>query len=425
MIFLVLAAFVSAAGLRFIYADGELSKDSLLGFFISWSIILTGLISHGAQHYLWTVQMNLDWWLTAISSNIFYVALMMVAAFIACRSLLSVLLFSLLVVAPYVLLGDYMANPLSAWDGLDYWQYRSHLLLDAAILDTPDSAIHAYWWDKHPATVSALSAFTSRFLDRGTNPNVPWWLCVLAIVHVLCSRQQAASAFAEKVCLLLGLLATPLLLNHVLLWGYAELFVAAMVCVAIRAGQVALRARTRSALVGFLVSVFFLAQTKNTGAYYAAIIFFLVLWVFWQDLYETGRSPVRGWVARLRFPRDLIILIISIVLLVAMVEPARLALMKTFFEDVSFSLGVLLGAAALFATLQNRHYSDYHKLWFLVFAASFLAILGAFSLSGFSEEARTGMGRSMLPSTPFFFVACQYVFFDTKLATDPRVLNSA
>lgn len=171
-------------------------------------------------------------------------------------------------------------NPVSSWDALGMWVNWADWFLrfDLDIQDLRgfgsrvDHGAFAWQHPRHPPTVYYISAFTGYVLkdaDLFRGWLVPWsvlWACGLAIIW----------GFVRYVsgCRILGTLAAlafcslPLIENHTILVGYADLWTATVTLVSSALLALALFQRRTSLLVlGVLVALVPLG-IKNTGLLY-------------------------------------------------------------------------------------------------------------------------------------------------------------
>jgi len=185
-----------------------------------------------------------------------------------------------LLLALFYILTNYCLSllPLAGWDALDYWAPEAMRLVEHSTLADGSAFRMGYI---HPPTVSAIIswpawvrvAFNIEFMDH-----FPWMLLMVAISLIVFGFAQI---FTESlpISLLLAYFAVslPLVENHVLVSGYADLWVAASVM----ATTVCLTMWARSQQVVWLLLTLTLAflpiMFRNNGAFYSITILGAVL----------------------------------------------------------------------------------------------------------------------------------------------------
>lgn len=160
--------------------------------------------------------------------------------------------------------------PVSSWDGLSFW-FR-----DAArAADSGSSNISFLAANDQPNTLIIYYATVTRSASGWANYFIAWDLFVLWVGSVLVAvRYSRASAHAQVFAALwLLLLPQPLVLNHVFLIGYAEMWVGALIAVCPFLLDRLLQSRSSfldKALLCFIALCF--VAIKDSGFLYLAIV---------------------------------------------------------------------------------------------------------------------------------------------------------
>lgn len=123
-------------------------------------------------------------------------------------------------------------TPTAGWDTLWHWAPISREFIDAQLQEPPTSWSYS---GTHPATASIISAWSAGWVPNETiTPAfVGWILGWLSIVMTVGAYTQVTcERLSLSLLLAYGVGALPLLENHVLQGGYAEIFVAGHVVAA-------------------------------------------------------------------------------------------------------------------------------------------------------------------------------------------------
>lgn len=191
-----------------------------------------------------------------------------------------IIALSFLIVAAHIQM--ILISPLASWDALNFWylwaEWYVEFDVSQDVYGRSRSSDGAFPWQhpRHPITLVRVIAFNNYLLE-GSNYLSEWlipWTCVWLLGAMLIfgfSRLVSASRVVAWI-MVLGYLSMPLVENHHVLAGYAELFIACAFLCAISLIAVGFFIR-RSALVvlgvlAAMVPLFF----KNIGILYTVSV---------------------------------------------------------------------------------------------------------------------------------------------------------
>ena len=165
-------------------------------------------------------------------------------------------------------------GPAQGWDSLDSWLFHASNVASQLEVAQGD----AYFYEqRHPLTISALLALAG-WLDAYIGNSAPSTiLAAIPYVSLICvcfgySKILEAN-YGLALMTILMLLSTPLAINHVLLFGYADLWLAAALVAAVALLSISLRSSDWKVFVLTAASLFALVSVKNTGLVFAVAIF--------------------------------------------------------------------------------------------------------------------------------------------------------
>lgn len=166
--------------------------------------------------------------------------------------------------------------PISGWDVLDYWGNNAARFLEysAAGAVDPYSGLTSY---THPHTIINLNA-ASTYLKFGERPyfyihGIPWLYSYITIAALIFSvgYRQLKNVYKAAVLAIVGC-GTPLLEQHIISPGYAEIHLSACVLAATVLFLRLCEGRNLIFLVLFTLFIVAVALIKNSGIIFSAII---------------------------------------------------------------------------------------------------------------------------------------------------------
>lgn len=173
-------------------------------------------------------------------------------------------------------------NPLSAWDGLNHWAANAAEFIKEKTNEEQPNYTRMYLL-KHPKTVVLINAWTGwiNFLFGGHSWSAPWLLCMISICMMGAGYVYALTENAKSAKLCAALLATlPLAESHVLIAGYAEIWLSAVVLAGLLLSALGVQYQN-FCWVAIGVVIGMLAITiKNTGLGYALCVWGAVISAF-------------------------------------------------------------------------------------------------------------------------------------------------
>ena len=156
--------------------------------------------------------------------------------------------------------------PTTSWDSLWYWVEIAKHFIEATQAEPITGWLHN---ETHPSTVAIVSTWAATHLPRTAGMGASyfsWWLIWLSIVLTVYGCTEALTANRNTSALVAAASASmPLLTNHALLGGYAEIFLSAGVAGATALLTLSLKEHSRGlALLGLILAVSCITL-KNTG----------------------------------------------------------------------------------------------------------------------------------------------------------------
>lgn len=187
------------------------------------------------------------------------------------------LIFALLLLSTALLMA--FTPPAFSWDGLSFW-FR-----DAARVSNSVSNISFFAANDQPNTLIVYYSIVARGASGWANYFIAWDLFVLWVgsVSVAVSYSNAGARARAFTLLWFLLLPHPLLLNHVFLVGYAEMWIGALITVSPFLCDRLLLSSTSfldKLLLGFVGFCFF--AIKDSGFLYLAVVCAAAFLVFCQ-----------------------------------------------------------------------------------------------------------------------------------------------
>ena len=161
-------------------------------------------------------------------------------------------------------------QPTSGWDILGYWGPKALTYLDNA---HPSNTLGAFNPSTHPHTVSILAAWASTIRNhfQATGPIFAPWFFIWVSILITVIAYTYSHTLHKALSLITGIAFStiPLVGNHVLIGGYAELFIAATITASTALCSVALKEDNRAALIFGLLVALTAAFYKNIGYLYS------------------------------------------------------------------------------------------------------------------------------------------------------------
>lgn len=185
----------------------------------------------------------------------------------------SVLLFLILITTVGVICQMAWVTPAAGWDTLDSWARIAGRFIESnQVIDVQPWA-HAR---THPSTTAVIAAWSAWSRDQTSSLGpvyFPWWLVWLSILFIVYGYTSVVTQSMLISLLAASVGATlPLLTNHTVLGGYAEIFLAATAvgsAALLSLGQ--LMKNWRFIAAGLIFS-FTTGFYKNTGVIFSACI---------------------------------------------------------------------------------------------------------------------------------------------------------
>ena len=237
--------------------------------------IMAALLGGGLQGFGWTFSvipaLMIGWGLIVLLSSVYYLFLW--ALLLRKKSRLhasgwkSSLITGLCVVLFMFLVHQSTLLPVSGWDALTFWGPNAKLLLQEFYSPFPQSIGYGH---RHPITVNWILASTAIF--SSLNFYIPYWVLtsLLSTTALFCYAQYRGCG-REAFFLPIFFLTLPLQENHVLLLGYAEVWLSLTALGAAILGSELVRTRSKSLWLPYGISLIAMATTKNIGIVYSLI----------------------------------------------------------------------------------------------------------------------------------------------------------
>ena len=168
--------------------------------------------------------------------------------------------------------------PAQSWDGLDLWLREGGRFV---VSQTKASTSQPYFFDqRHPFTVAALAAWSvwPASSQQTISLTLLLWSIASLSMALICYGYARYWQIDTRIAVLVALavLMTPLIENHYLLFGYADIWFAAILVAAIAVCGIGFSSQKRAViLLGFL-HLLALAAIKNTGSVFALTLFLVI-----------------------------------------------------------------------------------------------------------------------------------------------------
>ena len=163
--------------------------------------------------------------------------------------------------------------PTTGWDTLWGWAEIAKRFIETTQADPITGWVHN---ETHPSTVAIVSTWGATQLPNsaGTGASYfPWWLAWLSIVLTVYGYTQALTGNRNTSALVASASATvPLLTNHVLLGGYAEIFLSSAIAGATALLTLSLKEHNRRLALLGLVLALSCTTLKNTGFIFGSCV---------------------------------------------------------------------------------------------------------------------------------------------------------
>ena len=314
-------------------------------------------------------------------------------------------------------------SPTAGWDTLWHWAPISREFIDAQLQEPPASWSYS---GTHPATVAIISAWGAGWLPNSTITSAfaAWilgWLSIVmtvgAYTHVMCQRLSLSLLVAY------GVGSLPLLENHVLQGGYAEIFVAGHVVAATALLSIGARDKDSRLLALGLTLAIATVALKNVGWLYGLAVIGGVFVSHRQAFSRRSQALTLGLLAITFFAMsgysgNIEFKLGNRILNVELTNSAQIFINQGYllFVNGSFSIAPLLFLIALGLSWRPTHPHDRYLDAPLVVASG---ILGFLTLSQFTDYGflyalpHNDSGNSRL-SIPFAVVSVMTVPFILK-----------
>ena len=204
-------------------------------------------------------------------------------------SALQLLLISLTTAVAISALLINLSMPTAGWDSLDYWAPLANDFISAQT----DSPARPWLYDgTHPSTVAIISAWWAYWtyeLSGLSLPYLGWWFTWVSLIIATASFTHFFSRSLNLSLLSAYITASiPLLENHVLMGGYAELFLVAHLVVSAAMLATGAAIKHRVAVLTGLILCLGCIYIKNIGYLYSGLLLLSV------SLITLGSSPRRA-----------------------------------------------------------------------------------------------------------------------------------
>ena len=172
--------------------------------------------------------------------------------------------------------------PTQAWDSLDAWLMQSRHF--TAFQEAWKGGSPYFYDQRHPFTISALAATSvwTASAEEVAGATLLLWSTACLSMALVCfgyarywqidNRVAAALAYA--------VLMTPLLENHYLLFGYADIWLAAILVALLAVFDISIRSQSRASIIFGGLLLLTLPLVKNIGIVFAATLLLVVGLIF-------------------------------------------------------------------------------------------------------------------------------------------------
>ncbi|MEH6607768.1 MAG: hypothetical protein V7696_00250 [Halioglobus sp.] len=174
--------------------------------------------------------------------------------------------------------------PAQGWDSLDSWLVHASNI--AALVEDQDGS--AYFYEqRHPLTISAMMALPGLLNAANGNSAASIWLGVIPYVSMalVCFGYSRFLGVDNKiqVITIYMLLSVPLITNHTLLFGYADIWLASALVATVALSGLFLRTKDWQTLGLALTGLLAMVAVKNIGTIFAIAILFVGGIVFFRS----------------------------------------------------------------------------------------------------------------------------------------------
>lgn len=163
--------------------------------------------------------------------------------------------------------------PAVGWDTTSFWASVAVRILDYNALETTGPFIFEH---RHPANLSFLLswiAWLNAVFNVESSPAIIWMIFFGGVIRILWTFATDLSGQGTAATwLLICLISTPLIENHIIGWGYSELPLALLVLTASILMLDGLQLHSKLASAIGLSTLWMLIELRNTGVWYAASI---------------------------------------------------------------------------------------------------------------------------------------------------------
>lgn len=331
-------------------------------------------------------------------------------------------------------------QPTFGWDTLSYWGQKSLTYLNTANrLHAEGAQVHS----THPHSASMLAAWSTSLREnfQAAGPIFgPWFLTWLSILitlvvytysHTLSKSLSLITAIAFS--------SVPLIGNHVVIGGYAELFVAATISTATALCSVALKENNKLAFIFGLIVALAAAFYKNIGYLYSVCVL---------TGYILSAAAVRAQ-SKLNLRRFVLFSCLTFLLMAVaifylndntitisignrwqIIEPRNLlsapvnSFFSLFINQSFYQAGWLLIFAPLVLTTRRWNSFDLGPFFvvFLIFSLLLISQASEYSFTHSTPQSDTGLSRFSIIfiTSAFLLVAPIYNLTAHVLQTKPK-----
>ena len=269
--------------------------------------------------------------------------------------------------------------PTTSWDTLWGWAEIAKGFIETTQADPITGWVHD---ETHPSTVAIVSAWAAAHLPNTADMGASyfsWWLLWLSIVLTVYGYTRALTANRNTSALVAAASASvPLLTNHALLGGYAEIFLSSAIAGATALLTLSLKEHNRRLALLGLVLALSCTTLKNTG------------FIF-------GSCVVLGYIACLAIERGLGKWLIGLIAVSAV--STGLFVIMAGEQTIAFEIG----SRQLTLKLANAPYIFGNELISLFYNASFsitaLLLLAPIMIFGpmYGRQKNTELARVLMP----------------------------
>ena len=165
-----------------------------------------------------------------------------------------------------------ISGPATGWDPLDFWLFKTHYILTEPNREAVESLLTN---GRHPFLLMYLLTPIAVLFGNVAGP-ILWWVFWILLPFLLVSfartiLTERENSLLVSTCLVYGMLTLPLIENHALLYGYAELPLAVLsLCMSFH-GYKAISMGGWKHWLYFVLYCFLATQIKNSGLLYSTV----------------------------------------------------------------------------------------------------------------------------------------------------------